>query len=88
MDKKPITIDTEPLKRFLNKQENLKSVELIYELYAYQKKLEETRNNPQIDIQVNNEDLKIPQSVVRKMRDQCILVLIDEIDIEFLNLKK
>jgi tRNA(Ile2) C34 agmatinyltransferase TiaS len=71
--KNDITIDTEPLKRFLNKQQNLKTAELIYELYAYQKKLEETRN--------------ISQSVVRKMRDQCILVLIDEIDVEFLNLK-
>lgn len=86
--KKPeVAIDTKPLKRFLNKQKNLKTVTLIYDLYEYQKKLEQTRNNPQTEILVNDELLNIPQSVVAKMRDQCILVLIDEIDQEFLYLK-
>ena len=87
----PVKVDTEPLKRFLNKQQNLKLVRQINDLDEFQSLLEKTREQEKLNLVVNGlhaNESNISNSVIQKMRDQCILVIIDEIDSLFLTLKE
>lgn len=93
----PVVVDTEPLKRFLNKQQNLKIVREINLLDEFQTRLERTRQGQNIEVTFGLTDkddyfstdaYELPIHVAQKIRDQATLVIIDEIDALFLTLKE